>query len=747
VHITQKDRLTPQDLYKASVFAVQNRYLGIRHNIEEAGDTEPLRGTFINGFFDHQPIHYGEKAYGFPLINESIVSVPDAQTIQLFIEGQAVHYQSAQVVANERTFDLEKGIVKRHTTYQHEKYGLIHIFSRRFVSAFDKGHFFNEWSVHVETYEGPITIKSTLEIHPPKAVSDDPRAGLEATHPLEVIQLIQTEKGGLAYVKTSQTEKVCGVYVTHEPALAYETCSSKLRFEETFYISKDQPFTLLKTAVYHVADTLELVKNVIKEKTATPSRFDEHLNRHQKTLNNWFKGALMTIDTGHALDDEAIYYNLYQLATGGPDNASVSIAAKGLTGHGYHGHTFWDTEMYMLPYFMLHEPEKAYQLIEYRYLQLDQAAHEARLLGAQRGVKFAWRTITGRETSGYYAAGAAQFHINSAIAYAIIQIDRLHQNMAWMQKTGWPILLETARFFCEVIYDDGTACHLNNVTGPDEYSAVVNDNFYTNQMIVYQFSYMLEMLNKHPELLKTLGDETLSLEEELALLKRIASSLVLLHDETLDIDLQDNQFIQRTPWDFENTNEYQYPLLLHFHPLTIYRHQVLKQADTVLAHFLLQNRPLSTLKNSYHYYLGKTTHDSSLSKSIYAGMAARLQHLDEATELYESTLRIDLDNTHKNTLQGLHMANLGGVHMGLWFGFLGLKITPTLSLNPHWPPQWNSFKGQFYVKETTQVSIKIQNKKFTLSATKPTEITVYDQKITLTDTPVTIPLKGLNKAN
>ena len=746
MNITQKDHLTPADLYKASVFAVQNRHLGIRHNIEEAGEIEPLRGSFINGFFDLQPIHYGEKAYGFPLINESMVGVPDAQTIELWIEGEPVHYQTANVLSNIRTFDLKNGCVHRHTLYDHPRFGRIHIKTRRFVSAFDQGLFLNEWRVEVESYEGQVTIKSTLEINPPQLDSNDPRAGQEPSNPLDILELSPTKTGGLAYVKTQETDQYCGVYVSHQPALAFDACSSKLRFEDRFYLSKDSPLTCLKTTVYHVDKGLPSVAKALKRWVDQPSNWDQAFTSHQEQLKTWFSGADFSIDTGDDAFNEAIHYNVHQLATAGANHEFVSIPAKGLTGKGYHGHTFWDTEMYMVPYFMLHEPSQAYQLIRYRYHQLADAAHEARLLGARRGVKFAWRTITGKETSGYYAAGSAQYHINSAIVYAIIQIYTLHQNHSWFEEIGWPILLETARFFVEVIADDGHQCHLNNVTGPDEYSAVVNDNFYTNQMIVFQMTFMLDILQRFPVLQKDLGDDFYSAEEELEGFKRIKERLVLLHDETLDIDLQDNQFLQRAPWDFK-ASAGRHPLLLHYHPLTIYRHQVLKQADTVLAHFLLQNRPPSTLLNSYRYYLDKTTHDSSLSKCIYAGMAARLQQMEEALALYRSTLRIDLDNTHKNTLHGLHVANLGGVHLGLWFGFLGLKIYPRLSLNPHWPASWTTFKGHFFVKESIKVTINIDPEDCHLSATEPVEIWIYDTKHVLDSTPQRIPLNRLNKAN
>ena len=736
------DKLNPEDLYLAAVYAIQNRSLGVRHNMEEAGDREPLRGTFINGFFDTQPIHYGEKAYGFPLMNESMVSVPDAQTIEFFIEGQPVHFQTATVLKNQRFFDLKTGLVERTTTYEHPKWGLFHVATRRFVSAATPGLFFNEWSITSETYEGPIALRSTLETKPSTVQTGDPRID-DAEKPLDILRLHSLKQGGLAVFKTHHTEQYLAAVIQHDPVLTNVPCSTRLSFEDSFYLSPHQPFKLLKTAHYHVAKSLSACEEKIQFGLEMP-QWDHSFEAHLGVLQDWLKDAAMTIKT-HRLDhDEAIHYNLFQLATAGGSDDSVSIAAKGLTGKGYHGHTFWDTEMYMVPYFMLHEPQKAYDLIQYRFHQLRNAQKEAELLGAKRGAKFAWRTITGKENSAYYAAGAAQFHINSAIVHVIIQMYTLHQNHAWMKKTGLPILIETARFFTEVIYDDGEKCHLNNVTGPDEYSAVVNNNFYTNQMIVYQMGFMLDYFKDHPEDLSLLGDATYAAEEELGLFKRIMETLVLGYDESLDIDVQDDGFLQRKPWDFKNTPKEKAPLLLHFHPLTIYRHQVLKQADTVLAHFILQNRPLKTMEHSYDYYLKQTTHDSSLSMCIHAGMAARLNRLDEAKKMYQKTLRIDLDNTHQNTLHGLHLANLGGVHLGLWFGFLGLKIEPILKLTPHWPEDWPIFKGQFKVHETKTITLAINHLILSIWASEPVQIKIYDQLFTLTTSPIEVPLNGLN---
>jgi alpha,alpha-trehalose phosphorylase len=745
VRLHHTDTLTPKDLYLASVYAVQNRSLGVRHNIEEAGDIEPLRGTFINGFFDTQPIHYGEKAYGFPLTNESMVSVPDAQTIEFMVGGLPIHYQSAKVLKNERSFDLKTGLVERKTTYQHPTLGLFHVATRRFVSAADPGLFLNEWSLMSDTYEGPISIRSTLETKTSSVQIGDPR--IDDTHEaLEIIRFDASTQGGLALFKTHHTEQYLATVIKHEPALSNVPCSSRLSFEDSFYLSPRQPFKLLKSAHYKVAKNISTLEEVIRPVIDEMPQWNPSFEAHHTQLKSWLKDAEMTIKTHRPENDEAIVYNLFQLATAGGYDDNVSIAAKGLTGKGYHGHTFWDTEMYMVPYFMLHEPQKAYDLIQYRFHQLEAAKNEAHLLGAKRGAKFAWRTITGKENSAYYAAGSAQFHINSAIVHAIIQIYTLHQNHTWMRNTGLPILIETARFFTEVIYDDGTQCHLNNVTGPDEYSAVVNNNFYTNQMIVYQMDFMLEYFKAHPEDLSFLGDIYYQANEELQLFKRIKETLVLLHDEALKIDVQDDGFLQRKPWDFKNTSPEKNPLLLHFHPLTIYRHQVLKQADTVLAHFILQNRPITIMENSYEYYLKRTTHDSSLSMCIYAGMAARLNRIEEAKTWYQETLRIDLDNTHQNTLHGLHLANLGGVHLGLWFGFLGLKIKPILELNPHWPTDWSTFKGQFKVHESKTVNVMIQDQTLTLWASEKIEMKIYDQLFTLTSWPIEFPLNGLNKA-
>ena len=741
--LIKHDQLEKTRLYNASVFAVQNRYLGVRHNIEESGTFEPLRGTFINGFYDEFPIVYGEMAFGFPTINESMVAVPDAQTILIKTAHGYLNWETARVINNTRTFDLETGLVSRKTTYDHPKGGLFTVETTRFASAEHPNCFSNKLTVTADTYKGPLELISTLSQSLPHGSSDDPRAGLEGHQALNVVNVSSLSDQQTVVYQTHQTALYLGVSVHHVPAASWT--QKGLDFEATlsFECDPNTPITLEKITGYTFDASLEKVTEDLKPiRQHLNKGFDALLDAHQIAFKRWRQNGHVQIETEDETLSLAVDYNLVQLLTAGAHDDTVSIAAKGLTGHGYHGHTFWDTEMYMFPYFLMHEPEKAFALLNYRKRQLPAAFKEAKVLGARRGAKFAWRTITGKETSAYYAAGAAQYHINSAVAYAVMQCYDLHPDEDWMTSTGFPILLETARFFAEMIHDDGTACHLHQVTGPDEYTAVVNNNFYTNQMIVHQMAYLLDYLKTHPKAYEKLGDVFISAPDEHALFERIANTLVLPHDATLNIDVQDDSFLDKKPWDFASEVEGKRPLLLHHHPLTIYRHQVLKQADTVLAHFLLQNRPDDVLENSYRYYLEKTTHDSSLSKCIYAGMAARLNKLDEAQALYESTLHIDLDNAHHNTVQGLHLANLGGVHLGLWMGFLGLQIRKTLTFNPHWPQGWKTFKGQLMFAKKEILSIEIKDRTVLFSSTKPIQIKVYDRNYSIDSTLTSVSIKG-----
>jgi alpha,alpha-trehalose phosphorylase len=396
-----------------------------------------------------------------------------------------------------------------------------------------------------------------------------------------------------------------------------------------------------------------------------------------------------------------------------------NIPAKGLSGEGYEGHYFWDTEIFMVPFFTLTNPAIAKNLLRFRYETLSNAKEEAVNLGHKKGAKIPWRTIAGSECSAYFPGGSAQYHINADVAYSNIQYYLYSSDLSYIRDYGFEVILETARLWLEIGHFDELGRFLiDGVTGPDEYTAFVNNNYYTNAMAQYHLEWTVKfsrMLQKN--FAASWQELTLKLHittQEIENMEQAAQKMFLPYNEELGIHMQDDSFLGKKEWDFKYVPRENYPLVLHYHPMYIYRHKVLKQADVVLAHFLLDSAPEEVIDRSYHYYEKLTTHDSSLSPCVHSIMASRINDPEKAYHYLVKTLRLDLDNLHNNTKDGLHIANAGGAYMAIVYGFGGLRIKEDgLHLKPTKPHRWSKmvFPMQYQgalVKVTLEKRILIE---------------------------------------
>jgi trehalose/maltose hydrolase-like predicted phosphorylase len=403
---------------------------------------------------------------------------------------------------------------------------------------------------------------------------------------------------------------------------------------------------------------------------------------------------------------QGIRFNSYHLLQSVGRDGRTNIAAKGLTGEGYEGHYFWDTETYVVPFFLYNNPEIARKLLEYRYSILDKARERARQMAHPKGALFPWRTINGEESSAYFPAGTAQYHINADVACAIRKYMKATDDTEFLVNYGAEILFETARVWADLgdfIPRKGNKFCINGVTGPDEYTALVDNNCYTNMMAQVNLAYAYEMAqwmraNSPQDFAKIAAKIGLE-APELDFWKRAADNMYIPYDEESGLYMQDDSFLDKAVWDFANTPSENYPLLIHYHPLVIYRYQVCKQADLVLALFLQGDKfTLDDKKRNYDYYEKITTHDSSLSTCIFSIVASEIGYHDKAYQYFIGTARMDLDDYHGNVKDGIHVANMAGTWMSLVNGFASMRVyNETLSFDPYLPQSWEgySFKISF----------------------------------------------------
>lgn len=723
----QPDQLAVEE----SLYALANGYLGVRGNFEEGypDNLTTIRGTYINAFHDIVDISYGEKFVGYPETQQKIVNIIDAQTVELFIccDGSEEKFSlfDGEVISYERNLHLDKGYSERNIHWRSPNGKELKLTFERVISFERRELFAIRLTITPVNFTGKVKIRSTVNGDVLNYVDEnDPRVGNHRDPLLSTV--VSTCEEDLAIVvnrtKRSNLETACVTdYVFSTGERTDEVPERHVLSEVTMDLTGTVIFE--KRNVY--VDTLRHGENLVVsgkeiQKAIRELTFDQLLLEQEAYLKEFWNTADIKINGDEGIQ-EGIRFNLYQLLQSAGRDQYSHIAAKGLSGEGYEGHYFWDTEIYMLPVFIMTKPDIARGLLLYRYSKLDQARDRAKEMGHKKGALYPWRTISGTECSPYYPGGSAQYHISADIAYSFIQYYLATGDEEFLHEYAAEVLFETARLWIETGHFRDGKFRIDSVTGPDEYTALVNNNYYTNVMAKYNLVWAAkaykELANKNKVKFDELVGRLQLDENEVLEWLRAAENMYLPYDEELGINPQDDTFLQRAVWDFEGTPKEHYPLLLHYHPLTLYRYQVCKQADTVLAHFLLEDeQDFATIKNSYYFYEKITTHDSSLSSCIFSIMAAKIGEVDKAYKYFRETARMDLDNIQGNTKDGLHLANMGGAWLAIVHGFAGLRIKESgLYLSPVIPEEWSGYECTLQYKErllrvnVTKQGVSIQN--------------------------------------
>lgn len=734
-------------LNQESIYALGNGYLGVRGNFEEGyAGRKSIRGTYLNAFHDVINIPYGEKLYGFPSTQQKLVNVIDAQGIDIYVGDAQEHFNlfSGEIVSYTREMKLNDGYTERVIHWKSPAGQELKLRFRRLVSFTTRELFAIDIAIEPISVNGEITIVSTVQgdVENYTAVND-PRVA--SGHAKLLTTQAQGSENGVDYVQnetlTSKLSVSCAAAYSHSGAASSEhvTEGNKIIYKANF--SSNSPLSFTKWNVY--TDTLRHGEQSLKQAIqiaadlASSSSFGAQLKEQKQYLDDFWYRSDIVISNDEALQ-EGIRFNIYQLLQSAGRDEYSNIAAKGLSGEGYEGHYFWDTEIYMAPVFLLTQPDIAKQLLIYRHHILPFARQRAKEMGHAKGALYPWRTISGTECSSFFPSGTAQYHISADIAYSYIQYFMATEDVDFLADYGCEVLAETARLWIEVGHEHEGSFYIDEVTGPDEYTCCVNNNYYTNAMAKHNLAWAakaMQLLQQaNPERYAALMQQLELTADEITAWANAAERMYLPYDETLGINPQDDSFLRKKVWDFENTPEENYPLLLHYHPLTIYRYQVCKQADTVLAHFLLEDQQsLETIKQSYDYYEKITTHDSSLSTCIFSIMASKIGYDEKAYHYFQETARLDLDNTHGNTKDGLHLANMGGTWMAIVFGFAGVRIKPdTLSLAPKLPSDWDHYQFKLqYKQRTIEVTVAASGITLTLLAGETLTVELFNQPVVL----------------
>lgn len=741
---------TITNAHYASLFSLGNGYLGLRASHEDEQTVDPTVGTYLNGFYESADIHYGEIAFGYARESQTMLNIVNPLPLHLVADGKDFSFFRAlaahEISGYQRTLSMSDGLLERQFIWTYAPGRRLLISSRRLVSQIRRSIAVLSYTVYVLDDDARIQIISQLDGTVTNQHSgDDPRIGsglhgqvlaiTESNAQIETGQLTMGQRTcrsdlqlGCAAIHRailqpldparsgihkdgSLLSDLPAVDTAHEvhvqpersipeatrPGLIYNTAvksGEMLVLEKTIALtdSRSSPADTL------VADAVQLAGQ------AAAMRFDTLYDEQKSYMTRFWQHSQVQLKGDLSLQ-QGLHFNIFHLLQSAGRDGLTSVSAKGLSGEGYEGHYFWDTELYILPFFLHTLPEISRSFLAYRYQILPQARQRAREMGHPHGALFAWRTINGHECSAYYPAGTAQYHINADIAHAVTRYHESTGDDEFLWSMGVEMLAETAALWLDLgsfsVRYEGQFC-IQCVTGPDEYNVLVNNNYYTNLMAQANLRVAADAVTRmavvKPDQFTRLCEKTeMDLTQEAARWRQAAEQMYLPRDEKTGLCLQDDAFLQRKPWDFEQIPDEQYPLLLHFHPLVIYRHQVCKQADMVLAQFMHGHRfSLAEKRQAYQFYEACTTHDSSLSASIFAIMACELGMTSKAYRYFMETARMDLEDRHGNTADGLHMANMAGTWMVMVHGYAGLRVTGgQLVFKPQISPHWDSYQFRF----------------------------------------------------
>ena len=715
-HVVEK-RFAPDYLEQSeTVFALANGYLGIRGSFEE-GRPVFHSGTFVNGFHETFPIIYGETAFGFAKTGQTMLDLADAKLMRLFVDDEPFVIDFAHFHQFERDLDMREGVLNRSILWETPAGKQVQISSTRLVS-FEHRHLAAiDYEVTMLDASAPVVIVSEIQVPTHTDTQEgDPRKARAFTQRVLLRQLQRQEEARIFLghrTRNSGMSVVCGVDHVVDTPNAYRR-EERLGEDEAsvtyrFQAKPGQSFRITKYFTYHTSHSVgcrELTDRAARTLDRSVWNGWDALRESQREfVADFWRRSDVKIH-GDLRVQQSVRWNLFQLLQASARAEGTGIGARGLTGLTYEGHYFWDTEIYILPFLVYTAPRVARNLLGFRFEMLDAARRRAAEVG-EAGALFPWRTINGEEASAYYAAGTAQYHINADIAYALGKYVEMSGDRNFLYSRGAEVLVETARLWMTLGYfaNDGAAgFRINGVTGPDEYNAMVNNNLFTNLMARHHLRFAASTLEElccdEPERFAAVVDRTGFREEEAQDWLRAAEAMYVPYDQELGIHLQDDSFLEKQPWDLENTPPERFPLLLHHHPLVIYRHRVVKQADVVMAHFLLGHEFTEEEKRrDFDFYDPLTTGDSSLSVCIQSIVASEIGYREEAYRYFRYAVLMDLADVGGNVRDGAHIAAIGGTWMNLIYGFAGMRDAyGILSFKPRIPLEWEGMSFRLSVQ-------------------------------------------------
>ncbi len=673
-----------------SLFALSNGHIGFRGNLDE-GEPHGLPGTYLNSFYEVRPLPYAEAGFGYPEGGQTIVDVTNGKLLRLLVDDEPFDVRYGDLLEHERVLDMRAGTLTRTTHWRSPVGKQVRVVSTRLVSLAQRSVAAIEYTVEAIDEFVRVTVQSELVANEDQPeTSKDPRVSAVLNNPLVAVHHENTDSGALLVHRTRVSELMMAAAMDHDievPGRVEMTTLAREDVARTTVICGLRPGQKLRIVKYLAYGWSSLrSRPALRDQAAgavSGARYtgwDGLLQAQREYLDEFWDSADVEVE-GDPDCQQAVRFGLFHVLQASARAERRAIAGKGLTGTGYDGHAFWDTEGFVLPLLTYTAPHAAADALRWRASTLDLARERAAQLDLT-GAAFPWRTIRGQECSAYWPAGTAAWHVNADIAMAFERYRIVTGDETLEADCGLAVLVETARLWLSLGHHDRYGVwHIDGVTGPDEYTAVVRDNVFTNLMAAHNLRTAAEACLRHPDGAEELGVTA----AEMADWRDAADDANIPFDKELGVHPQCAGFTTLREWDFSASTSY--PLLLHEPYVRLYPSQVIKQADLVLAmHWQSHCFTAEQKAHNVDYYERRTTRDSSLSACTQAVMCADVGHLELAHDYAHEAALIDLRDLHHNTRDGLHMASLAGAWTALVAGFGGLRDDDgMLSLDPQLP--------------------------------------------------------------
>ena len=722
-----------------SVFALSNGHLGLRGNLDE-GEPSGAPGTFLNAFYEVRPLPYAEAAYGYPEAGQTMINVTNGKIIRMLVDDEPFDVRYGRLVGHERVLDLRDGVLRREVEWISPTGQRVQVRSTRLVSFVQRSVAAIMYEVEPLGAAARIVLQSELVANEPvPEETDDPRAAAALRAPLVAESHAHGElRANLVHrARVSELRMAAGMdHVVEGPqgtVTASESEPDLARVTVSTQLQPGQRLRIVKLLAYGWSSrrSLPALRDQVDAALASAQRTGwDGLRRGQREyLDDVWDGADVQLEGDPALQ-QAVRFGLFHVVQAGARAEGRAIPAKGLTGSGYDGHTFWDMEAYTLPVLTYVAPRAARDALCWRHATMDLAEARARELGLG-GVTFPWRTIRGQEFSGYWPASTAAFHINADVADAVRRYLAATGDEEFEKGPGLDLLVATARLWRSLGHHDAHGeFRIDGVTGPDEYTALVDNNVYTNLMAARNLRLAAEVAARHPERTSVLGVD----QEEIASWRDAAEAMAVPFDADLQVTPQCDSFTRYRAWNFEITPPDDYPLLLHFHNYVLYVSQVVKQADLVFALYACGDCFDAEQKlRDFDYYERITVRDSSLSAAIQAIVAAEVGHLELAYDYLGETAFIDLGDLAYNTRDGVHLAALAGAWLVAVAGFGGMRDHgERLAFAPRLPSRLSRLTfGLLYRGRRLRVDVRPDGAHYELLDGEPLEILHHGEAVTV----------------